>query len=34
MFLQKRNGPQALVMATRPAGRPVDCLGLTKRWSL
>ena len=24
------NGPQVV----EPAGRPVDCLGLTKRWSL
>jgi len=24
-----KNGPQV-----EPAGRPVDCLGLTKRWSL
>ena len=28
---QKQNGPQALI---EPAGCPVDCLGLTKRWSL
>jgi hypothetical protein len=28
---EKQNGPQALI---EPAGRPVDCLGLTKRWSL
>jgi hypothetical protein len=28
---QMTNGPQARV---EPAGRPVDCLGLTKRWSL
>jgi hypothetical protein len=28
---REQNGPQALI---EPAGRPVDCLGLTKRWSL
>jgi hypothetical protein len=27
---ENTNGPQAM----KPAGRPVDCLGLTKRWSL
>jgi hypothetical protein len=32
---EKENGPQALVhFKQEPAGRPVDCLGLTKRWSL
>jgi hypothetical protein len=30
-FREKENGPQAQNM---PAGRPVDWLGLTKRWSL
>jgi len=29
--LRKQNGPRAQI---EPAGRPVDCLGLTKRWSL
>src|ERR1700722_13240564 len=30
LFAGKKNSPQIV----KPAGRPADCLGLTKRWSL
>src|ERR1700723_1587114 len=29
-FARQKNSPQVV----KPAGRPADCLGLTKRWSL